>query len=56
MRTAFNEAMPTDSGAWGVVSLGVFAFLAAAMIAGTRYFRAKADDLLEEEALTTPSH
>jgi MFS family permease len=58
MRTAFNEAAPTDSGVWGVVSLGVFAFLAAAMMAGTRFFRAKADDLLEEEGLkaATPSH
>lgn len=47
MRTAINESVPTDSGAWGVVSLGVFAFLAAAMMWGTRFFRAKADDLLE---------
>lgn len=49
MRTAINEAVPTDSGAWGVVSLGVFAFLAAVMMACTRFFRAKADALLDEE-------
>lgn len=49
MRTAINEAVPTDSGAWGVVSLGVFAFLAAAMLFGTKLFSAKADALLEAE-------
>lgn len=54
MRTAVNEAAPTDSGAWGVVSLGVFAFVAAAMFAATRFFRAKSDALLEEE--TAPQH
>ncbi|SDH27770.1 MFS transporter [Agrococcus jejuensis] len=53
MRTAVNEAAPTDSGAWGVVSLGVFAFVAAAMFAATRFFRAKSDALLEESA---PQH
>ncbi|SMG47903.1 Sugar phosphate permease [Agreia pratensis] len=48
MRNGFNEAVPTDSGVWGVVSLGVFAFLAAGMMFGTRFFRgAKADELLE---------
>ncbi|MDQ0642608.1 MFS transporter [Microbacterium murale] len=55
MRTAFNEAVPTESGAWGVVSLGVFAFLAAAMMWATRFFSAKADALLDEKALT-PGH
>jgi hypothetical protein len=53
MRTSVNESVPTDSGVWGVVSLGVFAFLAAAMPDCTRYFKAKADALLEE---TTPDH
>lgn len=53
MRTAVNEAAPTDSGAWGVVSLGVFAFVAAGMFAATRFFRAKSDALLEE---STPQH
>ncbi|WP_433584759.1 MFS transporter [Microbacterium hydrocarbonoxydans] len=54
MRTGVNEAVPTDSGAWGVVSLGVFAFLAAVMMWGTRFFSAKADALLLEDA--TPVH
>jgi hypothetical protein len=49
MRTGINEAAPTDSGAWGVVSLGVFAFLAAAMMWGTRFFSSKADALLVDE-------
>jgi MFS family permease len=53
MRTSVNESIPTDSGVWGVVSLGVFAFLAAAMLYCTRYFKAKADALLED---TTPVH
>lgn len=48
MRNGFNEAVPTDSGVWGIVSLGVFAFLAAAMMFSTKFFRgAKADELLE---------
>lgn len=55
MRTAINEGVPTESGAWGVVSLGVFAFLAAIMMACTRFFRAKADALLEDQA-PTPGH
>lgn len=55
MRTGFNEAVPTESGAWGVVSLGVFAFLAAAMMWATRFFSAKADALLDEKA-ATPGH
>ena len=54
MRNAVNEAIPTESGTWGVVSLGVFAFLAAAMFWGTRFFRSKADDLLAEPAV--PGH
>lgn len=55
MRTGVNEAVPTESGAWGVVSLGVFAFLAAAMMWATRFFSAKADALLDEKA-PTPGH
>jgi MFS family permease len=55
MRTSFNEAVPTESGAWGVVSLGVFAFLAAAMMWATRFFSAKADALLDDKA-ATPGH
>lgn len=55
MRTAFNEAVPTDSGAWGVVSLGVFAFLAAAMIYCTRFFRqSKSDEFLDTTVTTAP--
>ena len=46
MRTAINEVVPTESGAWGVVSLGVLAFLAAAMMWATRFFSARADELL----------
>lgn len=46
MRTAINEVVPTGSGAWGVVSLGVLAFVAAAMIWATRFFGARADELL----------
>ncbi|SKC68745.1 MULTISPECIES: MFS transporter [Plantibacter] len=54
MRTGINESVPTDSGVWGVVSLGVFAFLAAAMLYCTRFFRgAKADELLETTANRT---
>ena len=48
MRTGINEAVPTDSGVWGVVSLGVFAFLAAVMLYGTRFFKARSDALLED--------
>jgi hypothetical protein len=55
MRTAFNDAMPTASGAWGVVSLGVFAFFAAVMIYVTKFFRtSKSDEMLEEPV--TPLH
>ncbi|MDQ4502103.1 MFS transporter [Sinomonas sp. ASV322] len=51
MRTSINDAVPTPSGVWGVVSLGVFAFVAAAMVFGTKYFRtAKSDELLEPVA------
>ncbi|WP_258524593.1 MFS transporter [Microbacterium sp. SMR1] len=46
MRTGINEAVPTESGAWGVVSLGLFAFLAAVMMWATRFFSSKADALL----------
>ncbi|BBG02056.1 MULTISPECIES: MFS transporter [Pseudonocardia] len=46
MRTAINDLVPTDTGMWGVLSLGVLAFLAAAMTWGTRFFTARADDLL----------
>ncbi|KHL04908.1 MFS transporter [Sinomonas humi] len=52
MRTAFNSAMPTTSGAWGVISLGVFAFLGALMMYLTRFFRtAKSDELLDEPVM-----
>jgi len=52
MRTAFNNAMPTDSGAWGVVSLGVFAFLAAVMMFCTKFFRqARSDEFLDTTAM-----
>jgi MFS family permease len=50
MRTGVNEAVPTDSGMWGVISLGVFAFLAAIMIACTKFFTAKSDELLAKES------
>ncbi len=49
MRTGINEAVPTESGTWGIVSLGVFAFLAAIMLFCTKFFSAKADALLEAE-------
>lgn len=52
MRTGFNNAMPTESGVWGVVSLGVFAFLAAAMLYCTRFFSSKSDELLD----VSPGH
>ncbi|GAA2199378.1 MFS transporter [Sinomonas flava] len=51
MRTGINAAVPTDSGVWGVVSLGVFAFLAAIMVFATKFFKvAKSDELLAKEA------
>jgi MFS family permease len=53
MRTSFNETAPTESGIWGIVSLGVFAFLAAVMMYCTRFFKARSDALLEEAA---PGH
>lgn len=54
MRTGINTAVPTDSGVWGVVSLGVFAFVAAAMVYATKFFKgAKSDELLDEVA---PGH
>jgi len=57
MRTGINEAVPTDSGAWGVVSLGVFAFLAAVMMACTRFFRSKGDELLDDDVpAAVPGH
>ena len=46
MRNGINESVPTDSGVWGVVSLGVFAFLAAAMMYCTKFIRAKSDALI----------
>ena len=48
MRTGINQAVPTESGVWGIVSLGVFAFLAAGMLFATKFFSAKADALLEK--------
>lgn len=54
MRTGVNEAVPTDSGAWGVVSLGVFAFIGAILMWATRFFSAKADALLVDDI--TPGH
>lgn len=54
MRTGINAAVPTSSGVWGVVSLGVFAFVAAGMVFATKFFKgAKSDELLEQE---TPAH
>ena len=54
MRTAINEVVPTDSGAFGIVSLGVLAFLAAVMIFCTKFFRgAKADELLDTSHVRT---
>ena len=54
MRTAINEVVPTDSGAFGIVSLGVLAFLAAVMIFCTKYFRgARADELLDTTHVAT---
>lgn len=51
MRTAINDAVPTDSGVWGVGSLGVFAFLAAVLLFATRFFaRTRTDELLQTEA------
>lgn len=49
MRTAINAAIPTESGAWGIVSLGLFAFVGAILMFGTRFFKSKADELLEDE-------
>lgn len=54
MRTGVNESIPTESGAWGVVSLGVFAFVGAILMWATRFFSAKADALLVEDS--TPGH
>jgi len=56
MRTGVNEALPTESGAWGVVSLGVFAFLAAIMMACTKFFRSRADALLDDAKAAVPGH
>ncbi|WIE83313.1 MFS transporter [Curtobacterium sp. MCPF17_021] len=54
MRTAINEVVPTDSGAFGIVSLGVLAFVAAVMIFCTKFFRgAKADELLDTSHVRT---
>jgi MFS family permease len=48
MRTGINTAVPTASGVWGIVSLGVFAFLAASMMYATKFFTgAKSDALLD---------
>ena len=44
-----NATLKAIPGVMGVVSLGVFAFLAAAMLFGTKLFSAKADALLEAE-------
>ncbi len=56
MRTAINEAVPTDSGAFGIVSLGILAFVAAVMIFCTKFFRgAKADALLDTSHVATTS-
>ncbi|KQO63116.1 MFS transporter [Curtobacterium sp. Leaf261] len=55
MRTAFNASAPTESGVWGVVSLGVFAFLAALMVFCTKFFhRPKSDEYLDTTAVPVP--
>ena len=55
MRTSINDAFKTSSGVWGVVSLGVFAFVAALMMYLTKYFRAaKSDEFLDEPV--APQH
>lgn len=46
MRTEINGLAPTPSGAWGVVSLGVLAFVAAVLMWATRFLSAPADALL----------
>ncbi|MCI9887492.1 MFS transporter [Micrococcales bacterium 31B] len=52
MRTNINNAVPTESGTWGVVSLGVFAFVASLMMYLTkRIHRAKSDELLATETV-----
>lgn len=59
MRTAVNSWFPTTSGAWGVFSLGLFAFLGAVMMALTVFFRrTSTDDLAadEHDEATTPMH
>lgn len=48
MRTGINEAIPTDSGAWGVASLGVFALLGAVLLGCTKFLSSKSDALLDQ--------
>ncbi|PYI39287.1 MFS transporter [Arthrobacter psychrolactophilus] len=48
LRTNINETFASDSGAMGIVALGILPFVAAVMMWGTRRFKSKADDLLEK--------
>lgn len=58
MRTAIDERFTTETGLYGTISVGVFAFLAAVMFILTRNMRSRSDDLLaaEEKAAAAPGH
>jgi len=47
MRTSINETFASSSGAMGIYALGVLPFVAALMMWGTRRFKNKADELLD---------
>ncbi|PYI69059.1 MFS transporter [Arthrobacter livingstonensis] len=48
LRTSINETFSSASGAMGIYALGVLPFLAALMMWGTRRFKNKADELLDD--------
>ncbi|RAN74847.1 MFS transporter [Bacillus sp. SRB_336] len=47
LRTSINETFSSASGAMGIYALGVLPFVAALMMWGTRRFKNKADELLD---------
>ncbi|MFJ6000538.1 MFS transporter [Arthrobacter sp. NPDC092385] len=58
MRTAIDERYATETGLYGTISVGVFAFLAAVMFILTRNMRSRSDALLvaEEKEAAVPGH
>lgn len=48
LQTSVNEISASETGTMGIYALGVLPFVAAATMLGTRRFKNKADELLEQ--------